>query len=198
MDKRLVLLAFFLSGMAVLIYEVVWVRPLTLIFGNTVYAISTMLAAFLAGFSIGSYLYGRKADSIKSPQKLFARMQALLGIYGLLILGIFQLLPYAYLAFANTPLSLPVQFLLSFTVILIPAILMGAIWPLTAVLYIDKKNVTQDTGLIYSSNALGSAIGPLLAGFLLIPLLGVLGVAVFAALTNLLIAALFHMKEAEE
>lgn len=197
MDKRLVLLVFALSGMTVLIYEMVWVRPLQLIFGNTVYAISTMLAAFLAGFSIGSFLFGRNADDIKHPVKLFAKMQAFLGIYGILILFIFQALPFVYKFFINSPLFVPVQFLLTFVVILIPAIFMGAIWPLIAVLYIDEKDVTKDTGFIYSSNAIGSAIGPLLAGFILIPTLGVFGVAIFAALINLVIAFLFFTRVKE-
>lgn len=184
--------------MTVLIYEMVWVRPLQLIFGNTVYAISTMLAAFLAGFSIGSFLYGRSADSIKNPARLFAKMQAFLGIYGILILFIFQVLPFVYKFFINTPLFVPVQFLLSFVVILIPAIFMGAIWPLTAVLYIDEKDVTKDTGFIYSANAVGAAIGPLLAGFILIPVLGVFGVAVFAAIINLIIAWVFFTRIKED
>ena len=48
------LFCFFFSGAAGLIYQVVWTRMLTQIFGNTTYAIATVLSAFMAGLAIGS------------------------------------------------------------------------------------------------------------------------------------------------
>jgi predicted membrane-bound spermidine synthase len=56
-------LCFFLSGATALIYEVVWLRMLGLVFGHTVYAITTVLAAFMAGLGLGSILFGRRAAS---------------------------------------------------------------------------------------------------------------------------------------
>jgi len=55
------LFCFFFSGAAGLIYQVVWTRMLTQIFGNTTYAIATVLSAFMAGLAIGSYLFGQIA-----------------------------------------------------------------------------------------------------------------------------------------
>ena len=60
-----------ISGMTALIYEVVWTRPLQLIFGSTVYAVSTIVTTFLAGFAIGSYSFRNIADTTKNPIKLF-------------------------------------------------------------------------------------------------------------------------------
>ena len=55
----IVCVALFFSGMSALIYEIVWLRLLKLIFGDTVFAVSTLLAAFMAGLAIGSYFIGR-------------------------------------------------------------------------------------------------------------------------------------------
>ena len=53
---------FFLSGAASLVYEIAWVRRLSLVFGSTTLAISTVLAAFMAGLALGSFAIGRYAD----------------------------------------------------------------------------------------------------------------------------------------
>src|SRR5262249_46651363 len=52
---------FFLSGATALVYEVVWLRVLGLVFGHTVYAVTTVLSAFMAGLGLGSLLFGRRA-----------------------------------------------------------------------------------------------------------------------------------------
>ena len=72
MSRNIILIAFGISGMAALIYEVVWTRPLSLIFGSTVYAVSTMLTAFLAGFALGSYLFRNIAVEFSSPKTIIA------------------------------------------------------------------------------------------------------------------------------
>lgn len=58
---------FFLSGLCALVYEVVWLRLLGLVFGNTTFAISTVLAAYMAGLGIGSLYFGKKIDNQESP-----------------------------------------------------------------------------------------------------------------------------------
>ena len=60
--KPTVWLIFILSGASALIYEVIWMRQLTLVFGSTVFATSTVLTAFMAGLALGSYYFGRKID----------------------------------------------------------------------------------------------------------------------------------------
>ncbi len=189
MDKLrlLLLIGFCLSGMAVLIYEVVWTRPLQLIFGSTIYAVSTMLTAFLAGFALGSYLFRNIADS-SDPAKLFAILELSIGLYGLIMLNIFALLPIVYLSFIGLPGFQFLQFALCFAVLIIPATLMGGIWPVVNKAYADLGSLGRDVGKLYSFNSFGSALGPLLAGFLLIPLLGITNTSLFAAFLNLFIA----------
>jgi spermidine synthase len=75
---RLIYAIFFLSGASALIYEVVWVRYLSLIFGGTHLAVTTVLAVFMGGLALGSYWIGRKVDNSGN----------LLRLYGFLELGI--------------------------------------------------------------------------------------------------------------
>src|SRR3712207_3570059 len=58
---------FFLSGASGLIYQVLWVRLLSLTFGVTVYAVTVVLASFMAGLAIGSFVGGRVAERIERP-----------------------------------------------------------------------------------------------------------------------------------
>ena len=57
-----VVACFFLSGATGLVYEVLWIRMLGLVFGHTVFAVTTVLTAFMAGLGLGSWIFGRIAD----------------------------------------------------------------------------------------------------------------------------------------
>ena len=70
--RIIVLLFFFLSGASWLIYEVVWNRMMTLVFGSTVYAVTTVLTAYMAGMALGSLLFGRFIDRRGHPLKVYA------------------------------------------------------------------------------------------------------------------------------
>ena len=72
MKKNLLLILFAISGMTALIYEVIWIRPLSLVFGATIYAVSTIVASFILGLAIGSWFAGTYADRLKNPLKYFA------------------------------------------------------------------------------------------------------------------------------
>ena len=64
--KKIVFAAFFLSGLSGLVYESIWMRMLTFTFGSTTLAVSTALAAFMAGLALGSIVLGWLADRIKT------------------------------------------------------------------------------------------------------------------------------------
>ena len=74
-SRTVVLLIFLLSGIAGLIYEVVWARQLVLVFGNTTQAISAILTGFFAGMAIGSVLGGRIADRVRNPLRMYAILE---------------------------------------------------------------------------------------------------------------------------
>ena len=68
-------ICFFLSGVAALLYEVVWVRMLTQIFGSTAYAVATVLAGFMAGLALGSFAFGRIVDRKRNYLKLYGWLE---------------------------------------------------------------------------------------------------------------------------
>ena len=68
------------SGATSLIYQISWVRSLSIGFGNTTYAISTVLTVFMAGLASGYHLFGRRSDQYTSPLKVYATLEFLLGI----------------------------------------------------------------------------------------------------------------------
>jgi len=127
----MVMTVFFFSGLCGLIYEVVWSRLLTLVFGNTTYAISTVVGIFMFGLALGSYLCGKFLSRIKDLLKTYALLEMGVGIYAALsvpLLSVAQvihteLFPSIY----SNPLLLNlIRILLSSLLLLCPTVLMGA------------------------------------------------------------------------
>lgn len=179
MNKKLLLILFGISGMTALIYEIIWIRPLSLVFGTTLYAVSTIVASFILGLAIGSWLAGKFADRLQNPLKYFALIQIAIGFFGILLLPIFGLMPSIYLdlyhlTYPNQSIFMFMQILMSMTMITIPATLMGTTLPLMMRVY--SKEITtigKDVGKLDASNSVGAFFGTLAAGFLIIPILGI-------------------------
>ena len=192
-SSKWILILFGLSGMAALVYEVTWIRPLSLVFGNTTYAISTIIASFIFGLAMGSWIAGKYTDRIKNPFKYFAFTQIGVGFYGILLLGVFATLPGLYIVlynatYPNQEFFTFIQIIISMALLLVPTALMGATLPLLLKTYSqDFTTIGKDVGKLDASNSFGAMIGTLAAGFLLIPLLGIQNSIVFAASINIVI-----------
>src|SRR5262244_1440895 len=83
--RAAVLAAFFLSGASSLLFESLWTRELTLVFGSTTLAISTVLATFMGGLGLGSFLAGRRADRMVDPLAAYALVEGGVGLYALAV-----------------------------------------------------------------------------------------------------------------
>jgi spermidine synthase len=195
MADSLVITLFFLSGASSLIYEVLWVRMFTQVFGNTMAATSTVLSAFMAGLALGSYLIGSYADRHpRNSLKLYAYLEGMIGIFGLLMPTLVQALYFVYgWLFTNFQDSYHLmglsRFALSFFVILIPTSLMGATLPvLTRHFVFSHRVLCRWVGLLYGTNALGAVAGSFVSGFFLIAWLGVTHTIYAAAAINFAIA----------
>ena len=79
----LILVLFFASGASALIYEVVWARRFTYVFGGSAYAIATVLAAYMAGLALGSAWFGRRIDRRGHPLMVYGILEAGIGIWAL-------------------------------------------------------------------------------------------------------------------
>lgn len=191
--KKIILIAFVFSGMAALVYEVVWTRPLQFVLGSTTYTVSIIFAAFMGGLALGSWIMSKFVDRIKNLPSLYALIQLGIGLYGILLLIIFNLLSHTYRTIYPTHQNFYLfqftQFLLLFAILLVPTTLMGATWPIVAKFYTNQK-VGKGIGEIYSANNLGAIVGSFAAGFLLIPILGIKSTIIFAGIINIFIASL--------
>jgi spermidine synthase len=189
-------LCFLVSGSTGLIYEVVWIRLLGLVFGHTVFAITTVLAAFMAGLALGSFGAGHLIDRQPRPLRLYGALEIGVGLFCLAVPFALPVLEWIYLALA-TKLGLSLvtltlaQFVVLFGVLLLPTTLMGATLPVLTRFFVqDEQSLGRRVGLLYALNTLGAVAGTALAGYLLLPTFGMRGTVFLAVTVNVGIGAL--------
>lgn len=178
---RLMLFALGLSGLTSFAYEIYWTRSLVFILGNSTYALSTMLSAFLSGIALGAYLIRFFLLRFRDISVLFGWVQIALGISSALALPfLFFFVDPQSLSQSLSEVSsqvLPLiftQFAVSFLVMLVPATLIGATFPLVGQIGVRHLHETgASVGRIYAINTLGNVLGALLPGFLLLNWLGI-------------------------
>lgn len=184
-DRRkyfIVAVLFFLSGVAGLIYEIVWERLLEIYFGVTLTAITLIVSAYLAGLGLGSLIGGIVASRIRNVVVAYGWVEVGIALFGLtspaLITTIGKLT-------AGSPY--PLVFAISFGILLIPTILMGTTLPLLTQSFVNRvESSGQVIGWLYGINTLGAAFGTWIGGYILIGWLGFDGAARAAALLNLI------------
>jgi spermidine synthase len=187
------LVAVFAAGFASLIYEVVWVRQLSLSLGSTAVAGSTMLAAFLAGLALGAWISGRRADRTADPVKSFALVELGAAAIGLVSVPALTLAGHAYVAVAGglgagPALATALRAVFSLVVMLAPATLFGMAFPLASKAAERIAGPKRAASGVYAASSFGSAIGAAAGGLALEPLMGITGAALVAAGLNLVAA----------
>lgn len=185
MNDRRVVAIYVLSGACGLIYEVVWSRLLALSVGAEATAVTAVLAAFMGGLALGAHLGGRLARKCTSPLRDYGRIELALGLVCLIvpaaIRALSPLLASAYAAFGPSLAFHVVRALLCGLVLVVPTTLMGATLPILA--------RGGKAGALYAANTFGAVLGALLAGFVLVPSLGVAATNTLAALGSLTVGA---------
>ncbi|RDI97585.1 spermidine synthase [Dyella solisilvae] len=179
-------LLLFGSGAASLVYQLLWIKQLSLVVGVEVYAVTIAVSAFFAGLAIGGAWLGRAADRLQRPLRLYAWLEgavALLGVSATLLLA-HSAAPFAVLERSIGWLA----WLLPFALVGIPAIAMGGTLPVLVRASVPDS-VARTGGRLYAANTAGAIAGVLLAPFVLLPALGVQGSAMAAAAINLLAAS---------
>lgn len=185
---------FLVSGATGLVYEILWSRLLTThVFGTTVYAVSTVLAAFMCGTALGAFALGRRADRLALPLRMYALLEAGVGLYAfafpILLKGVVVVFVAAARGKDLSPALVLLRFVLAFVVLLPPSILMGATLPaLARHVTRSRDRLGRYVGGLYGLNTLGAVTGTLLTGFLLVARFGVTATLFGTGATNLLIA----------
>lgn len=195
MASALFLIAYACSGLAGLIYEVTWTRLLTLYVGHTTAAASTVVAAFLAGLAIGAAVGGRVASTLAPRRSLHAYvgLELTVALCALLLPLELRLFAPALTSAYNNGDSgalFGVMRILSCSVmVLIPAFALGATFPMAIRWFARRSDApASPSSTLYFVNTAGAAAGAMLAGFVLIPRIGMSGSVDVAMAASILAA----------
>src|SRR3989344_5382836 len=192
--KKYLILFSFLSGFAALVYEIVWFRKLHLVFGVSSLALATVLSSFFFGIAMGSFLGGKYINehtSVRKTAKSYAFVELLIAVSVLIVPFALDYVKPILVYFFNIGISdfsfYMIRFLLSFLILALPSIFIGATFPILLRLYVEERNETKKgVSLLYLFNTLGGFFGVIAAGFFLIKFFGMnaaLGIAMFLNLT---------------
>ncbi len=181
----------------------VWLRLLGLVFGNTTFAVSTVLSAYMAGLGFGSYFISKWMERWKKPLFIYGCLEIGVGIYAALTPLLMTLIQKIYLVTAPSGAFsslIFIRFALSFLIIFIPTFFMGGTLPVLVRFFMQRdKNAGSVTAHLYGLNTIGAVSGVLLSGFYFLPALGLERTLLLCVALNVGIGlmALFLSKEIE-
>ena len=205
--QLLIYACFFLSGFCALIYQVVWVREFGNIFGNNIYSASIVIAVFMSGLGVGSWLAGRWADRQSRinphwPLHAYGWFEIGIGACGF---GIALLLPAAEVFSASISAYRPMAngwqelttgshlalYGLAIVVLTPSTVLMGGTLTLLIRFFLgsDLAHAGWRVGTLYGVNTFGAALGAFSVDFWLIPAWGLFNTQTLAVVVNLLVGA---------
>ncbi len=192
---RLLIASAVASGLAALVLELQWGRQLALTFGGAQLAVAAVLAAFMLGLGVGSFVGGRVADRLRRPALAVALVELGLVAAGPLLTVLLVRLPAIAAAWlpavddADHPLFVGSRLALALVLLAVPTTLMGATYPLLVkAAGADLSRLHRGLGNLYAGSTLGGVAGVLLAGFLVLPRTGIPGSVALAAAGNFVAA----------
>ncbi|KGD86878.1 spermidine synthase [Achromobacter sp. RTa] len=178
----------FLSGAAALVFQVLWIKQLSLVVGVEVSAIAGAVSAFFLGLALGGWVLGRQADRLRRPLRFYAALEVAAAVSCVAVTWALARSAAPFVAVETQ--SGVAAWLLIGLLLAIPSFLMGGTLPvLLRAVNRHDAGVSRRGGALYAANTCGAILGALLPAFLLIPRFGVQGAALAAASFNLLAAA---------
>ncbi|MGK0297555.1 MAG: spermidine synthase [Gammaproteobacteria bacterium] len=193
--KLLILCAAFFTGMASFIYEIAWIRMLSMVLGASTHSFELMLSAFITGLAIGGFWIRSRIDHLKNPVKFLARIQIIMGVFALSTITLynfsFEIMAFFMDALDETKSGYVLFSLASHSIallIMLPTtICAGMTLPLFTFILLRKGQGEQCIGQIYSANTIGAITGVLFAVFLGMPLLSLKGTIITGAVIDIII-----------
>jgi spermidine synthase len=171
---------FFASGAAGLVYQVLWLRQLTLIFGATAYATSAVLSTFMGGLALGASWAGRRADRWHVPPlQTYGKLELGITAYAATVPWLLDraalLLELAWKLGADRHfIVLGIVKFIAIAILILPATtMMGATLPvLSRIAGGASRSAGARVGVLYAMNTLGAVVGTIVAAFVALPALG--------------------------
>ena len=189
---NLLLTVALLTGLASFIYEICWIRMLSLVLGASTHSFELMLSSFILGLALGGLAVRRLVDSAASPERLLGWVQVAMGLLALATLPVydrsFELMEYFMKGLARTDAGY-VFFNLAgqgvSALVMLPATFCaGMTLPLITGALLRRGTGERAIGQVYAANTLGAIGGVLFAVHLGLPLLGLKGTLVLGALID--------------
>jgi spermidine synthase len=186
---------FFFSGATAIIFEVLWSRQFVTVFGNSAYAISIVLCAYMAGLGLGGLIGGWFADRVTQRAGVYGIVQMVVASWAMAIPTMLAWLRELVPALtALSPESLFVstlaRFGISFGILVVPCLLMGTTLPLLVRAVTESERfIGSRIGALYCLNTLGAALGCFAAGFWMVDTIGLGRTNLVAIGVNIAIAA---------
>lgn len=191
----LLLVISLLTGLSSFMYEIGWIRMLSLVLGSSTHSFELMLAAFILGLALGGWWLRKRIDLLENPVRFLGNVQILMGIAAIASLLVFHysfdamemFLSSVYRKESNYPLFLFFSGFLCFIMMLPATFCAGMTLPLITKLAINSKVGERGIGYIYASNTLGAITGIFLSVHLVMPLLGLKLLITFGAIIDIIL-----------
>lgn len=165
---------FLASGATALVYEILWMKQLSLLFGNSAQAAAATLAAFFSGIAAGNAYWGRRASTVARPLRSYALLEFGVAASAVFYFGVFVVYDGVYQTLFNALGDNPavftlIKFVLAFALFFPAAFFMGGTLPMMTQYLIERNHTLmgQRAAAIYAVNTFGAASGALAAGFFL-------------------------------
>ena len=178
-----------LTGAASFVYEIAWIRMLTLVLGAATHSFELMLSAFILGLAFGGLWIRGRIDRVGAPVRFLGVVQVLMGLAALATLPLygktFELMQYAMQALARTDSGYTLFHVTSHGIALMvmfpAAFCAGMTLPLITYALIGRGHGEKSIGAVYAANTLGSIAGVVLAAHVGLPILGLKTTVVLGA-----------------
>lgn len=192
-----VVACFILSGFAALLYQTAWMRQFSLVFGTSELAIAAVLSAYMGGLALGSSIAAKYVNRVTRPVLFYGLLEAGIAISALAVPLLLKLASFLYVSvLGGQPEPVDASglgqsffyLIVAFIVLAIPTTFMGATLPLlTKYVVKSKEEIGSRVGLLYATNTAGAIGGTVVAGFVLLPILGLNGTVWVGVAINILV-----------
>jgi spermidine synthase len=195
----LLLVCFFLSGFAALLYETAWAREFAFVFGTSEFAVVSVLAAYMGGLAAGAAVAARLVSRIRRPVLAYGLLELGIAASALAVPTGIRAAMWLHTVISGGQSAPPDEASVagsffyaacSFAILMVPTGLMGATLPLLARYAVRRESeIGRRVGVLYSVNTVGAVVGAAATGFVILPALGLRMTVYAGAATNALVFA---------
>ena len=199
---RLFLVAAFITGMASFIYEIAWIRMLSLVLGATTHSFELMLSAFITGLAFGGLWIKQRIDRVHEPIRFSGYVQLIMGALALLTIPVY-VMSFEWMTWIRSALQPSaagfagysiVSHAIALAVMLPTTFMAGMTLPLFTYVLLRKGSGESSIGRIYAANTLGAIVGVLFAVHIGLPVLGLKNLIVFGAALDIALGSVLIVK----